>query len=96
MQNRHYKVWPKGRPYELPPMKTTVFENLVLTAGRYPDHPAIIYYDAPYSYSELLEEVLSLAGYLREYAGVEKDTRVMLFHAELTAVHHELLRDPGL
>ncbi len=79
MQKRHYKVWPRGRPYDLPPMKTTVFENLVLSAGRYPDHPAIIYYDAAYTYSELLKEVLSLAGYLRTHAGVEKNSRVMLY-----------------
>lgn len=79
MQDRHYKVWPKGRPHELPVLKTSVFENLVLTAGRYPDHPATIYYDAVQTYDELLAEVIALGAYLREECGVERNDRVLLY-----------------
>ncbi|NNE22255.1 MAG: AMP-binding protein [Rhizobiales bacterium] len=79
MQDRHFKVWPKGRPFELPALKTSVFENLVLTAGRYPDHPAIIYYDAVQTYDELLAEVINLGAYLREELGVERNDRVLLY-----------------
>ena len=79
MQDLHYKVWPKGRPYELPALKTTVFENFVLSAGRYPDHAAIVYYDAVQTYAELLEQVLDVAGYLSEYVGLERNDRVLLY-----------------
>ena len=79
MQDRHYKFWPKGRPYELPALETTVFENLVWSTGRYPDHPAIIYYDAVLTYDELLADVISFAAYLREERGVERNDRVLLY-----------------
>ena len=62
MQNRHFTVWPAGRPYRLEPADTSVYETLVATAGRYPDAPAIIYYDTVISFAELLDEVQRLAG----------------------------------
>ena len=79
MQDLHFNAWPKGRPFELPALKTTVFENFVLSAGRFPDHPAIIYYDAVITYAELLEQVLDVAGYLSEYVGLERNDRVLLY-----------------
>lgn len=79
MQDRHYKVWPKGRPHDLPALKTTVFENFVISAGRTPDHPAVIYYDAVQTYAQMLEQVLDVAGYLAEYVGVERNDRVLLY-----------------
>lgn len=79
MQDRHFKVWPKGRPFELPPLKTSVFENLVITAGRYPEHPAIVFYDHPIKYQQLLTDVLSLAGYLRSEIGITRNQRVLLY-----------------
>ena len=79
MQDRHFKVWPKGRPHELPALKTSVFENFVMSAGRTPEHPAIIYYDAVLTYQEVLQQVLDLAGYLHEYVGLQKGERVLLY-----------------
>ncbi|MEM7426598.1 MAG: AMP-binding protein, partial [Pseudomonadota bacterium] len=79
MQNRHYKVWPKGRPYELSPLKTSVFENLVISAARYPEHPAIIYYDNPITYQALLAEVQSVSAFLRSRLKVGRNERVLLY-----------------
>ena len=79
MQDRHFKVWPKGRPFELSPLKTSVYENLEVTARRFPEHPAVIFYDTVLTYRELLDQVQRLGAYLREITGVGRDDRVMLF-----------------
>ncbi len=79
MQDRHFKVWPKGCPYHLEPLETSVFENLEVTARRFPEVPAIIYYDTFITYAELLSDVRRLAGYLACQAGIEADDRVVLY-----------------
>ena len=93
MQDLHFNAWPKGRPFELPALKTTVFENFVLSAGRFPDHPAIIYYDAVITYAELLEQVLDVAGEANATASVDPETceRSGEGRAQLCSVW----RDPG-
>jgi fatty-acyl-CoA synthase len=58
--------------------QTSVFTNLAISALRYPDHTAIIYYDSKISYRDLLSEVEVLAGYLQA-RGVSKGDRVMLY-----------------
>ena len=78
MQDRHYKVWPKGRPFELSPLKTSIYQNLVISAGRYPDHPAIVFYDHPIKYRALLTDVASLTAFLQSELGVKRNDRVLL------------------
>ncbi|HET8799966.1 MAG TPA: long-chain fatty acid--CoA ligase [Marinobacter sp.] len=78
MFTRHYNVWPKELPKTMTLPQTSVFTNLEITAKRYPDHTAILFYDAPMSYRRLLAEVESLAGYLQAQ-GVKKGDRVLLY-----------------
>ncbi|WP_152208221.1 long-chain fatty acid--CoA ligase [Marinobacter changyiensis] len=78
MFTRHYGVWPKELPKTMTLPQTSVFTNLAISALRYPDHTAIIYYDSKISYRELLSEVEALAGYLQAQ-GVHKGDRVMLY-----------------
>lgn len=78
MFTRHYKVWPKDLPKTMTLPKTSLFTNLEISALRYPDHNAIIFYDAPITYSRLLAEVESMAGYLQS-KGVKKGDRVLLY-----------------
>lgn len=78
MFTRHYNVWPKELPKTMTLPQTSVFTNLEITARRYPDHTAILFYDAPMSYRRLLAEVESLAGYLQAQ-GVKKGDRVLLY-----------------
>lgn len=78
MFTRHHKVWPKDLPKTMTLPQTSVFTNLEISARRYPDHTAIIYYDTPISYKELLEETEALAGYLHHH-GVRKGDRVLLY-----------------
>ena len=78
MFTRHYAVWPKELPKTMTLPKTSVFTNLQISALRYPDHTAIIFYDAPITYRRLLEEVEAMAGYLQAQ-GVKKGDRVLLY-----------------
>ncbi|MBD3658359.1 MULTISPECIES: long-chain fatty acid--CoA ligase [Marinobacter] len=78
MFTRHYQVWPKELPKTMTLPHTSLFTNLAVTAMRYPDHNAIIFYDAPLSYRRLLAEVEALAGYLQAQ-GVQKGDRVLLY-----------------
>ncbi|WP_417565217.1 long-chain fatty acid--CoA ligase [Marinobacter sp.] len=75
---RHYAVWPRELPKSLALPRTSVFTNLEISARRYPDRNAIIFYDAPMTYSRLFREVEAMAGYLQAQ-GVAKGDRVLLY-----------------
>lgn len=75
---RHYAVWPRELPKSLALPRTSVFTNLEISALRYPDRNAIIFYDAPMTYSRLLQEAEAMAGYLQSQ-GVKKGDRVLLY-----------------
>jgi fatty-acyl-CoA synthase len=78
MPNIHFDHWPKiSKSLTLP--ETSLYENLKVSAERYPDQSAIYYYGNAISYSELNEEVNSLAGFLQQKLGVAKGDRVLLF-----------------
>jgi fatty-acyl-CoA synthase len=75
---RHYAVWPRELPKSMALPRTSVFTNLDISARRFPDRTAIIFYDAPMTYSRLLQEVEMMAGYLQA-RGVVKGDRVLLY-----------------
>jgi fatty-acyl-CoA synthase len=79
MNERHFAYWPKRRPKEFPVPATSVAHNLATSAARWPDHPAIVYYDTPIAYARLWREVEALAGHLEHRAGVARGDRVVLF-----------------
>ncbi|ROT98228.1 long-chain fatty acid--CoA ligase [Marinobacter sp. R17] len=78
MFTRHHGVWPSDLPKTMTLPNTSVFTNLAISALRYPDHPAIIYYDTVMTYQQLLDEVEALAGYLQAQ-GLKKGDRVLLY-----------------
>ena len=78
MFTRHYKVWPKDLPKTMTLPKTSLYTNLEVSALRYPDHNAIVFYDAPMTYARLKQEVDTMAGYLQAQ-GVKKGDRVLLY-----------------
>ena len=78
MPNLHLEHWPKiSKSLKLP--ETSLYENLKVSADRYPDQSAIYYYGNTISYKELDEEVNALAGFLQQKLGVAKGERVLLF-----------------
>lgn len=78
MPNLHYDYWPKiSKSLALP--ETTLYENLKVSAKRYPDQNAVYYYGKNITYRQLDEEVNALAGFLQQKLGVSKGDRVLLF-----------------
>ena len=76
---RHFEFWPERMPRSLPLPETSVHHNLKVSAARYPDKAAIVYYGTEVSYQSLLGEAESLAGYLQGELGVSKGDRVVLY-----------------
>ncbi|MFP5407387.1 MAG: AMP-binding protein, partial [Gammaproteobacteria bacterium] len=56
----------------------SVYENLLESARRHPDHPMLVFYGATVSYREGLEQVDRLAGFLQRECGVKRGDRVLL------------------
>ena len=78
MNTTHHAHWPTGLPFELTAPQTSVYENLEISARRYPDKVAIIFYDSVLTYAQLHAQVLTLAGYLQHDCGVKRGDRVLL------------------
>lgn len=78
MFDRHLGVWPAQVPHQLELPQTSLYSNLSVSALRYPQHPAIIYYGTPLSYAELQRQAEALAGHLQQ-AGVRAGDRVLLY-----------------
>jgi fatty-acyl-CoA synthase len=78
MNQRHLAFWPHRRPLSFPIPVTNLALNLKTSAERYPDHPAIVYYNTPIAYGRLWSEVEALAGYLEKTAGVKPGDRVII------------------
>lgn len=78
MNPSHYDHWPAGLPYQLSPPETSVYLNLEISARRYPDKTALVFYGREISYRELMTEVDALAGYLQQVCRVARGDRVVL------------------
>jgi acyl-CoA synthetase (AMP-forming)/AMP-acid ligase II len=68
-----------GVPDRFHPPHTTLFENLELSARRFPDKVAIQFYDTALTYAALLADVERMAGYLQTACGVARGDRVLLY-----------------
>ncbi len=79
MFDRHFTFWPRALSRHLSVPDTTVSFNLEVTARRFPDRTAIIYYGKSITYRDLHGQVERLAGYLQKRAGVRKGDRVLLY-----------------
>ncbi|QYJ17273.1 Long-chain-fatty-acid--CoA ligase [Rubrobacter xylanophilus DSM 9941] len=79
MIRAHLEFWPRRMPTSLPLPDTGVQHNLEVSARRYPERPALVYYGEEISYRRLLEECRLLAGCLRHEAGLSRGERVLLY-----------------
>ncbi|MEJ9210946.1 long-chain fatty acid--CoA ligase [Bacillus smithii] len=75
----HFSFWPTRVPKTLTVPKTNIFDNLAVSAKRFPQKNAIYYYGATYSYQQILEEAERIAGFLEKRLHVQKGDRVMLY-----------------
>lgn len=78
-QPLHLVHWPKDLPQHLDLPQTSLVYNLEVSATRYPDKTALIFYDAMLDYRSLYAQVETLAGWLQQACGVRRGDRVMLF-----------------
>jgi fatty-acyl-CoA synthase len=94
LQRPHHKFWPKRLPHALTPPATSLWDNLEISARRYPDKPALVFFGRVFSYSELRLKAERLAAQLHAL-GVEKGDRVMLDMQncpQLVIAHFAILR----
>src|SRR6185436_1502754 len=75
----HFPSWPPGVPKALTLPRTSLYYNLEVSARRFPDKAAIIYYGSPVSYAALEREATALAGFLQQRCGVKRGDRVLLY-----------------
>ncbi|MFC7062145.1 long-chain-fatty-acid--CoA ligase [Halobacillus seohaensis] len=78
MQTSHFEFWPKlTKSITIP--ETSLYDNLKVSATRYPEHDAIYYYGKSITYRQLAKEVDFVAGYLQKELGVASGEKVLLF-----------------
>jgi fatty-acyl-CoA synthase len=90
----HHRFWPKRLPHRISPPVTSLWHNLVVSAQRYPDKPALVFFDQQLSYSELLAQAEQLAGHLHAQ-GVRAGDRVVLLMQncpQWIVAHYAILR----
>jgi fatty-acyl-CoA synthase len=73
------RFWPRGLPHHLSVPRTSVYYNLEVSAARYPDKDALVFYDSRVTYAALKAEVDRLAGFLQQRCGVARGDRVLLY-----------------
>jgi fatty-acyl-CoA synthase len=74
---RHYATWPKRIPRHITAPATSLWQNLATNALRFPDKPALVFFDRTLTYREVLNQAEALAATLARM-GVKKGDRVVL------------------
>ncbi|MGZ5182003.1 MAG: long-chain fatty acid--CoA ligase [Ramlibacter sp.] len=90
----HHRFWPKRLPHALTPPQTSLWDNLAISARRYPDKAALVFFGRVLTYSQLMRQAERLAARLQAL-GVRKGDRVMLDMQncpQLVIAHFGILR----
>jgi fatty-acyl-CoA synthase len=74
----HHAHWPRRLPHRITPPATSLWFNLEVSARRYPDKPATVFFDRITTYPELLHQAERVAAWLYRQ-GVRQGDRVILF-----------------
>ena len=90
----HYKFWPRRLPHAIRPPATSLWENLAVSALRYPQKTALSFFGQTISYTSLRDQAERLAARLHAL-GVQKGDRVVLSMQncpQLVIAHFAILR----
>ena len=74
----HLAHWPARLPRDLSVPATHLWFNLEVSAARFPDKPAYVFFGRPLAYAALKAQAEALAGWLQA-AGLEPGGRVLLY-----------------
>ena len=88
------KAWPKRVPRTITPPQTPLWDNLAISAKRYPGKAALVFFGSTITYAQLLQKAERLAAYLCRL-GVKKGDRVVLNMQncpQLVIAHWAILR----
>jgi fatty-acyl-CoA synthase len=91
----HLPHWTPGLPLTLPLPQGHLWDALAASAHRHPGKPALIFFDSPLSYGELVEEAEGIASWLHHQAGVQRGDRVLLMlqnSPQFIAAYYAILR----
>ena len=90
----HHKFWPRRLPHAITLPATSLWDNLAISARRYPDKAALVFFGQTLSYRQLAEGAERLAARLHAL-GVQKGDRVVLCMQncpQLVLAHFAILR----
>jgi fatty-acyl-CoA synthase len=93
MQTKN-KFWPKRVPLNIPVSHSPLWDNLAISARRYPNNAALVFFGSTMTYAQLQENAERLAAYLYGL-GVKKGDRVVLNMQncpQLVIAHWAILR----
>ena len=77
MTPAHHRFWPARVPHAISPPATALPDNLLVSARRLPQRPALVYLGQTTTYAELAAQVRRLAAWLHA-RGVRKGDRVLV------------------
>ncbi len=77
MTRPHFKFWPKRLPHTITAPATSLWHNLAVNALRFPDKPALVFFERALTYAQVLQQAEGLAATLHRM-GVQKGDRVAL------------------
>ena len=90
----HYKFWPRRLPHSITLPSTSVWDNLAISARRYPDKTALVFFGSTLTYGQLMEGAERMAARLVAL-GVQRGDRVVLCMQncpQLVMAHFAILR----
>jgi fatty-acyl-CoA synthase len=90
----HHRFWPRRLPHSITVPSTSLWENLAISARRYPDKAALVFFGATVTYQQLVDGAERLAARLVEL-GVQRGDRVALGMQncpQLVMAHFAILR----
>ncbi len=74
----HHRFWPRRAPLAVPAAQTTLWDNLRISAERYPGRAATVFFGRALDYDGLHARAQRLAAWLQHDAGVRRGDRVVL------------------
>jgi fatty-acyl-CoA synthase len=90
----HHKIWPRRLPRQLAIPQTTLWFNLDVSATRFPDKAAYLFFGRSLSFDELRAQAEAVAGWLHS-VGVAAGDRVAIFMQncpQYAAAYYGILR----